>query len=262
MEYSPLTLRSVEPSFDDIEQERLHRKQQCTLGYRVFGLMRWGQLGDGHISVRDPEHPDYFWLLRYGVPFDFATVDDLVLVAPDGSATTGFGDDAAAAEINKTAYYIHMPIHDARPDVVTVAHTHTGYGTPWSATLEPFRPVSQEACSFVYNQSIFPGEELGVQSYETGREIATALGTNTLCMLRNHGPLTVGQSVAEAVGFFTMAERVAEVHIKVPNAVAVSEESAKLMAEWAESPRAGWQAFQYMIRSLVPDPSVVDSSSA
>lgn len=219
--------------------------------------MRWGQLGDGHISVRDPEMPDYFWLLRYGVPFEFATVDDLVLVGPDGTATTGIGDDAEEAQINMTAYYIHMPIHDARADVVTVAHTHTGYGTPWSAAVKPFRAISQEACSFVYNQSIFHGEELGVQSYETGVGIADALGANSLCMLRNHGPLTVGASVAEAIGFFVMAERVAEVHIKVPEAVAVSEESAKLMAQWAESPRAGWQAFQYMIRSLVPDPSVV-----
>jgi ribulose-5-phosphate 4-epimerase/fuculose-1-phosphate aldolase len=257
MDYPPLTVRSAEPSYDDPSEERLHRKRQCALGYRVFGLMRWGQLGDGHISVRDPEHPDYFWLLRYGVPFDHATVDDLVLVGPGGTVSTGLGDDAGQAEINMTAYNIHMPIHDVHPEVVSVAHTHTGYGTPWSANVAPFRAVSQEACSFVYNQSIFHGEELGVQSYETGQKIAEAIGTTTLCMLRNHGPLTVGRSVAEAVGFFVMAERVAEVHVKAPDAVAVSDEAAKSIAEWAESPRAGWQAFQYMIRSLVPDPSVV-----
>ncbi len=257
MAYPDLTLRSDEPNFDDVAAERLHRKRQCALGYRIFGLMRWGHLGDGHISVRDPEHLDSFWLLRYGVPFDHATIDDLVLVGPDGTATTGPGPDAEPAEINMTAYYIHMPIHDVRPDVVTVAHTHTGYGTPWSANVMPFRATSQEACSFVYNQSIFHGEELGVQNYETGQRIAEALGANTLCMLRNHGPLTVGGSVAEAVGFFVMAERVAEVHIKAPEAVAVSDESAKAIARWAESPKAGWQSFQFMIRSLVPDPSVV-----
>ena len=257
MSYPPLTLACDEPTFDDPAQERLHRKRQCALGYRLFGLMRWGHLGDGHISVRDPEHPDYFWLLRYGVPFDHATIDDLVLVGPDGEATTGLGQDATKAEINMTAYYIHMPIHDARPDVVTVAHTHTNYGTPWSATLTPFEAVSQEACSFVYNQSIFRGEELGVQSYETGQRIAEALGNNTLCMLRNHGPLTVGASVAEAVGFFVMAERVAEVHLKAPDSVPISEEAAKHIATWAEDPKAGWQSFQYMIRSIVPDPSVV-----
>lgn len=257
MAYPEFQRRSGEPTFDDVATERLHRKRQCALGYRIFGLMRWGHLGDGHISVRDPELPDSFWLLRYGVPFDHATIDDLVLVGPDGTATTGPGPDAQPADINETAYYIHMPIHDARPEVVTVAHTHTGYGTPWSATLRPFRAVSQEACSFVYNQSIFHGEELGVQSYETGRQIAEALGANTLCMLRNHGPLTVGGSVAEAVGFFVMAERTAEVHIKAPDAVAVSDESAKSIARWAESPKTGWQSFQYMVRSLVPDPSVV-----
>jgi ribulose-5-phosphate 4-epimerase/fuculose-1-phosphate aldolase len=257
MDYPAMTRRSTEPTFDTPADERLHRQRQCALGYRVFGLMRWGQLGDGHISVRDPEFPDYFWLLRDGVPFEFATVDDLVLVGPDGTATTGLGDDAQEATINMTAYYIHMPIHDVRPEVVSVAHTHTAYGTPWSANLKPFRALSQESCSFVYNQSIFLGEELGVESYQTGEGIAEAIGANTLCMLRNHGPLTVGQSVAEAVGFFVMAERVAEVHVKAPDGVAVSDEAAKSVAEWAEKPRVGWQAFQYLIRSVVPDHSVV-----
>lgn len=257
MEYPPLTRKATEPTFSDPAQERQHRKRQCALGYRIFGHMRWGQLGDGHISVRDPELEDHFWLLRYGLPFEQATVNDLVLVAPDGTATTDIGPDAAPAEINKTAYYIHMPIHEARPEVMAVSHTHTPYGTPWSANMVPFSAISQEACSFVYNQSIFAGEELGVQSYATGAQIAEALGATSLCMLRNHGPLTVGRSVAEAVGFFVLAERVAEVHVKAPDAVPISDEAAKSVSAWAELPAAGWQAFQYMVRSEVPDPSVV-----
>ncbi|MEM9748336.1 MAG: class II aldolase/adducin family protein, partial [Actinomycetota bacterium] len=84
---------SAYPVFADVEpfeaprtpdQERGHRLRMCALGYRIFGAMRWGQLGDGHISVRDPELTDHFWLLDWGVPFSEATVDQLVLVAPDG----------------------------------------------------------------------------------------------------------------------------------------------------------------------------------
>lgn len=251
MDYPPLRRTSIEPIFDDPAQDRLHRKRQCALGYRAFGALRWGQLGDGHISARDPERPDCFWLLRYGVPFDQATIDDLVLVGPDGTVVEGEG------EINKTAYYIHMPIHDARPEVLCVAHTHTGYGTPWSANVEPFRAISQEACSFVFNQSIFEGEEVNVGSYECGEGIAQAMGTTTLCMLRNHGPLTVGRSVAEAIGFFVMADRVAEVHVKAPNARAISDEAAKSVAEWAERPEVGWDSFQYLVRTMIPDPGVV-----
>ncbi len=251
MSYPPLRLESREPTFDDPAEDRLHRKRQCALGYRAFGALHWGQLGDGHISARDPERLDCFWLLRYGVPFDQATVDDLVLVGPDGSLVEGDG------QINMTAYNIHMPIHDARPEVLSVVHTHTAYGTPWSANLQPFRAISQEACSFVYDQSIFGGEEVNVMSYECGKGIAEAMGGTRLCMLRNHGPLTVGRSVAEAVGFFVMADRAAEVHVKAPEAVAISDEMAKSMAEWAELPEVGWASFQYLVRTVIPDPTVV-----
>ena len=258
MGYPSLRRDSVEPSFDDPAEERLHRKRQCALGYRVFAALRWGQLGDGHISARDPERTDHFWLLRYGVPFERATVDDLVLVAPDGSVVDGGpttrGDEA---EINDTAYYIHMPIHEARPEIVSAVHTHTGYGTPWAATVEPFRAISQEACSFVFDQSIFRGEEVNVMDYQTGSRIAEAMGTTRLCFLRNHGLLTVGRSVAEAMGFYVMAERVAETHLRAPSARPISDEAAKSMAEWAERPEVGWVSFQYLVRTVVPDPSVV-----
>ena len=66
------------------EAERAHRQRMCALGYRIFAAMRWGQLGDGHISARDPILTDHFWLLDWGVPFHQATVDQLVLVGPDG----------------------------------------------------------------------------------------------------------------------------------------------------------------------------------
>lgn len=251
MAYPPLARHASPTVFDDPAEERLQRKRECALGYRAFAALRWGQLGDGHISARDPERTDCFWLLKYGVPFGQATIDDLVLVGPDGSVVEGDG------EINETAYYIHMPIHEARPEVVAVAHTHTGYGTPWSANVTPFRAISQEACSFVFNQSIFDGEELNVTDYETGRRIAEAIGTTRLCFLRNHGPVTVGATVAEAVGFFVMADRVAEVHIKAPDAKAISDEAAKSLAEWADSPKVGWSSFQFLVRSEIPDMSVV-----
>jgi ribulose-5-phosphate 4-epimerase/fuculose-1-phosphate aldolase len=252
MSQPPLRRGGAEPVFDTPDEERLHRQRHCALAYRSFAALGWGQTGDGHISARDPELTDHFWLLRYGVPFGQATVGDLVLVAPDGTVARGDG------EINETAYHIHMPIHDARPEVVCVAHTHTGYGTPWSANVAPFRAISQEACSFVHSQSIFEGEELNVGSYEVGTGIATAMGANRLCILRNHGLLVAGRSVAEAVGFYVMAERVAETHVKAPEARAISDEGAKAAAEWAEAPSVGRSSFEFLIRSLIPEPTVVD----
>ena len=61
---------------------RASRKRDVALGYRILAAQRWGDLGDGHISARDPERTDCFWLLRYGVSYHAATADDLVLVGP------------------------------------------------------------------------------------------------------------------------------------------------------------------------------------
>ncbi len=71
------------------EDERAHRKEMCAVGYRIFGSQRWGQLGDGHISARDPILTDHFWVLGYGIPFHQATVHNLTLVGPDGVGVDG-----------------------------------------------------------------------------------------------------------------------------------------------------------------------------
>jgi ribulose-5-phosphate 4-epimerase/fuculose-1-phosphate aldolase len=75
--------------------------------------------------------------------------------------------------------------------------------------------------------------------------------------LRNHGPLTVGGTVEEAVGWFVMAERVAEVHVKAPDGVAISDEAAAVAAETLSVPSTGWRLFQWLVRSTVGDASVV-----
>ena len=151
-----------------------------------------------------------------------------------------------------------VPLLAARPDVVSAAHTHTGYGTPWAANVEPFRALSQESCAFVFDQALFDDEEVEVLSYDGGKRIAAALGDKKFCILRNHGSLTVGGSVEEAVGWFVMSERVAEVHVKAPNGRAISDEAAAIAAETLAPSPTGWRLFQWLRRDLVPDPSVVD----
>ncbi|MCY4651121.1 MAG: class II aldolase/adducin family protein, partial [bacterium] len=211
---------SAEPPFDTVEELRSHRKRHTALSYRLFGAFGWGSLGDGHITARDPERTDCFWLLKYGVSFRQATTSDLVLVGPGGQVVEGTGP------INMTAYYIHAPIHDARPESVSVAHTHTPYATPWVANVRPFRMICQEATAFFRSQAIFEGEEVQVMDADTGKHIAAALDEAKLVFLRNHGPVTVGQSVEETIGWFLLAERVAEVHIKAPDALPITDQAA------------------------------------
>lgn len=250
--HPPLAPADFEPVIDDIVELRRHRQRRLALAYRLFGAYHWGEQGDGHITARDPERTDSFWLLRYGVPFSHATVGDLLLVGPDGSVIEGRG------EINSTAFYIHMPVHEARPDVVCAAHTHTGYGTPWSAHGQPFRTICQEAVAFHGDHAVFADGEVDVQSADGGKRIAAALGDTKLAILRAHGLLTVGGSIDEAIGWFLMAERVAEVHVKAAGAEPISDDDAERCKVSIADPTQGWKSFNWAIRSRIPDPTVVD----
>jgi ribulose-5-phosphate 4-epimerase/fuculose-1-phosphate aldolase len=234
-----------------LDHERRQRQRELALSYRIFGALRWGDLGDGHISARDPERTDCFWLLGYSVSFDRATVGDLVLVGPDGSVLEGDHD------INETAYRIHWPIHEARPDVVAAAHTHTQWGTPFSAERQLLQPITQEACIFHDDHAVFDDEEVQVLSIDGGKRIAAALGPNRAAILANHGLLTTGPTVGEAVAAFVTMERVAEAHLKAPGARRISAQGAQRAKADLGPERALQAGFEYLVARHVPDPTVV-----
>ena len=235
-----------------IEQIRARRKRDCALGYRLFAAQKWGDLGDGHISARDPLREDCFWMLRYGVSYHAAMVSDLVLVGPDGELVEGEGF------INIAGYYIHQPILEARPDLVSAVHVHTGWGTPFSAEARMIEPISQESCVFFEDHALWEDEEVQVQSAEAGRRIAAAMGQNRAIILRNHGLLTGGDSVAEAVGRFVYMERVAEVHMKARNPKPISAEAARFAKEDLIKFGVGRSAFTSMLTRHIPDPEIVN----
>lgn len=241
---------NTKPAFTP-EQVRARRKRDCALGYRLLAAQRWGDLGDGHISARDPERTDCFWMLRYGVSYHAARVQDLVLVAPDGSLADGEGF------VNIAGYYIHKPILDARPEAVSAVHVHTGWGTPFSAEARPIEPITQESCIFFEDHALFDDEEVQVQSLEAGGRIARALGNNRGIILRNHGLLTVGDSVAEAVGGFVYMERVAESHMKIRNPQPISAAAARFAKEDLVSFGIGRSGFASLVARHIGDPEIV-----
>ncbi len=234
------------------DEVRAHRKRDAALGYRLLASQHWGDAGDGHISARDPERTDCFWLLRYGVSFHEATVRDLVLVGPDGSVVEGEG------YINTAAYYIHQPILTARPDIVSAAHVHTGWGTPFSAERRAILPITQEACIFFEDHSVFDDEEVQVQDTDGGRRIAEAIGENRAVILCNHGLLTVGKSVAEAVGSFVLMERVCEAQMKARDAKPISAEGARYAKADLVRFGAGRIPFRSMVARHVGDSAIVE----
>jgi ribulose-5-phosphate 4-epimerase/fuculose-1-phosphate aldolase len=239
-----------ELSTAEIEAERLRRKREVALGYRIFASLRWGDLGDGHITARDPEHTDCMWLLRYPVGFERATIDDLVLVRADGTTVDG-------RPINDTAYHIHHPIHAARDSVIGVAHTHTPWGTPFCATGRGLEPLTQEACQFYDRWAFFDDEEVQVLGLAGGERIADAMGDAQAVLLRSHGLLTTGTSVAETIAAFVTLERVTEAHMKAPNATPISDQAARIARDDLLSKRSQELAFEFLVQRHVGDPSVV-----
>jgi len=245
-------MKATQKKIWTIEETRARRKRDCALGYRLLAAQRWGDLGDGHISARDPERTDCFWMLKYGVSYHVAKVSDLVLVNPEGKVVSGEG------MVNIAGYYIHYPILRTRPDAISAVHVHTGWGTPFSAEARLFDTITQESCVFFEDHALFDDEEVQVQSVEAGQRIANILGNNRAIILRNHGLLTVGDSVAEAVGSFVSMERVAESHMKVRNPKPISAEAARFAKEDLVSYGYGRNGFSWLVKRHIGDPEIVN----
>jgi len=174
----------------------------------------------------------------------------LVLVRPDGTTEDG-------RLINTTAYNIHHPIHETRPDVVGVAHTHTPWGTPFSATGRPLEAITQEACTFHDRWAFFDDDEVQILNRHGGERIAAALMDAQVGILRSHGLLSTGHSVGETIAAFVTLERVTEALMKAPDAVPISDEAARIARDDLVHYRSLEVAFDFLVARHVGDPAVV-----
>jgi len=195
------------PVFDSVEVERLHRKQRLAGAFRLFAKFGFGEGVAGHITARDPEYADRFWVNPLAMHFGRIRVSDLLLVDGDGRVLEG------AYPVNPAAFGIHSEIHRARPDVVAVAHAHSVYGRAWSTLGRLLDPITQDACAF-YGDHVLSGDYDGAPvSADEGQLLASALGSCKAAILRNHGLLTVGQSVEACVWWFVAMERCCQIQL-------------------------------------------------
>src|SRR5580693_4961553 len=125
------------PVFDNIEDERQHRKQRLAGALRLFGRFGFSEGVAGHITARDPERLDHFWVNPFGMHFGQIRASDLILVNHAGTVVEG------RAEVNLAAFAIHSQVHAARPDVVAAAHAHSMYGKSWASLGRLLDPITQ-----------------------------------------------------------------------------------------------------------------------
>ena len=232
---------SYPPTFVSLEQERLHRKQRLAAAFRLFGRFGFDEGIAGHITARDPERLDHFWVNPFGMNFSHIRVSDLILVNDHGEVVEG------DAHLNTAAFVIHGQVHAARPDVIAAAHAHSIYGKSWSSLGKLLDPITQDVCAFYDDHALFDDYTGVVLDIEEGKRLAHALGDNKAAILRNHGLLTVGHSVDEAAWWFITMERSCQAQLLAEAAgtpVLIDPEMAQLTATQVGSHAAGHFSFQ------------------
>ncbi len=228
------------PVFKTINEERLHRKQRLASAFRLFAKFGFSEGVAGHITARDPEREDHFWVNPFGMHFSQIRVSDLVLVNEHGEVVEG------DRPVNEAAFAIHSRIHMSRPDVVAAAHAHSLYGKTWSSLGRLLDPLTQDACAFYQDHGLFADYTGVVYDTSEGDRIAEVLGTHKAAILQNHGLLTVGSTVDEAAWFFISMDRCCQSQLLAEAAgkpVPIGHESALIAQQQVGNPRVGW--FQY-----------------
>ncbi|HSD90373.1 MAG TPA: class II aldolase/adducin family protein [Kofleriaceae bacterium] len=176
--------------------------------YRLVSHYGWDDLIFTHISARVPEGDHHFLINPYGMTFDEVTASSLVKIDLQGRKVMD-----SPYEINPAGFTIHSAIHAAREDAQCVIHTHSLNGVAVSATKGGVLPISQ--------QSIFVLSSLGYHDYEgvalhEGEKprLVRDLGDKMFLMLRNHGLLTVGSSIAEAFVWMYLFEAACTIQVR------------------------------------------------
>ena len=238
------------PTFATVEEERRHRKQRLAAGFRLFSVFGFDEGASGHVTARDPEFPNTFWVNPFGMHFSQIKVSDLIRVDAEGHVIDG------NRPVNVSAFAIHSQVHQARPDVVAAAHAHSMHGRAWAAIGRPLDPITLEACAFYEDHVFFDDTQVVITETDEGARIAGGLGTHKAAILRNHGLLTVGGTVEAAVWWFISMERCCQAQFLVESIgtpLLVDAVQARLTRAVNGTPVAGWFNFQPLWDKIVAE---------
>lgn len=158
------------PTFTNLEDERLYRKQHLAAAYRIFAARGFDEGVAGHISVRDPILTDHFWLNPLSTHFSLIRVSDLILVNEEGEVVEG------DQPINAAAFAIHSAIHKRRPEVHAACHAHSVHGKAFSAFGRELDMITQDSVRFYKSHGVYNQFGGMVLINEEGERIADALG--------------------------------------------------------------------------------------
>ncbi|KAJ6110569.1 class II aldolase/adducin domain protein [Penicillium sp. IBT 16267x] len=232
------------PVFEDKIEEREYLKGRLAAAFRIFGKFGYDEGVAGHITLRDPVEPTTFWVNPFGTAFSLMRASDLIRVDHLGKVIEG-GENRM---LNAAAFMIHSAIHEARPDVICAAHTHSLYGRAFCSLGQPLDIISQDSCAFYNDHVVYTQFNGVVLEEDEGIKIAETLGTKKAALLQNHGLLTVGESVEEAVFWFVSLEKSCHAQLLADAAAAgrgratvkIDDADAALTYKTVGTRKAGW----------------------
>ena len=230
------------------EDAREHRKKMLVASFRLFDRFGFNEGVAGHITARDPERLDHFWVNPFGVDFGSIKISDLILCNHKGEVVEG------KYSVNRAAFAIHSQVHEARPDVVAAAHAHSIYGKAFSCLSKKLEPLTQDACAFFEDHGLYADYGGVANDIEEGQRIAEAVGKCKAAILQNHGLITVGQSVEEAVWWFITMERSCQAQLLAEatgsKKHAIDRETALKVRADIGYPIAGLYQFQPLLQKI------------
>ncbi|SDH01964.1 class II aldolase/adducin family protein [Paraburkholderia phenazinium] len=239
------------PEFATSAEERLYRKKHLVAACRAFDLHHFDYGFAGHLTVRDPEHPELYWTNPMCVHFSEVKLSNLILADHKGHVVEG---DYA---INQAGFVLHAAVHEAHPDIVAMCHAHTVYGTAWATTGRKLDPISQDACAFFEDHVVIDDEagQVAVEE-EAGGTVAAWFKNVRAAIHKNHGLLTASRhSIDEAAFWFIALERACQQQLLVEASgikpTMVTPERARYSREHVGSPFIGWLHFQTIYDQLV-----------
>lgn len=199
-------LRST-PEIGDAEWQVRRNLAAC---YRLIAHHRMTDHIYTHISARVPGERGHFLINPYGMTFDEVTASSLVKIDHDGNKVVDNGFD-----VNPAGFTIHSAIHATRADAACVLHTHTRAGVAVSCLKEGLLPLNQIALQFYGHRLAYHDYEGIALDLDERERLARDLGKAQSLILRNHGLLTVGRSVAEAFSLMFYLNRACEIQVDV-----------------------------------------------
>jgi len=194
----------------DAPMSELQVREELAALYRLVAHFRMTDHIDTHISARIPGTPDHFLINRWGVLFHEMGPQDLVKIDPQGNPLEQLPE---GVRVNSAGFTIHSAVHMARHDLACVVHTHTADGIAVSAQTEGLLPISQHAMRFHNRIGYHDYQGIALDLDERDSLVAD-LGQHRAMILRNHGLLVGGRTIAEAWVNIHYLERACQAQVK------------------------------------------------